>query len=59
MNSPNNKELESMKIKNARHLNSKELYERRKQAVMLYRKGMKRREIAPIVGAAAYRQVNG
>lgn len=48
-----------MKIKNARHLNSKELYERRKQAVMLYRKGMKRREIAPIVGAAAYRQVNG
>lgn len=43
-----------MKIENARHLNSKELYERRKQAVMLYRKGMKRREIAPIVGATAY-----
>ncbi len=43
-----------MKIKNARHLNSKELYEHRKQTVMLYRKGMKRREIAPIVGAAAY-----
>ena len=43
-----------MKIENARHLNSKELYERRKQAVMLYRKGMKRREIAPIAGATAY-----
>lgn len=43
-----------MKIKNARELNSQELYERRKQAVMLYRQGMKRREIAPLVGATAY-----
>ena len=41
-----------MKIENARHLNSKELYERRKQAVMLYRKGMKRREIVVHVSYA-------
>jgi len=30
------------------------LYERRKQAVMLYQRSMTRREIAPIVGASPY-----
>ena len=40
-----------MELKNARKLGPSELYERRKQAVSLYRKGMTRKEIAPLVGA--------
>ena len=40
-----------MELKNARTLGPSELYERRKQAVALYRKGMSRTEIAPLVGA--------
>jgi len=39
-----------MNIKDARTINAGALYERRKQAVMLFKKGMKRHEIAPIVG---------
>lgn len=40
-----------MKIKSARELGPSELYERRKQAVALFRKGMTRTDIAPLVGA--------
>lgn len=40
-----------MALTNARTLGPSELYERRKQAVALYRKGMTRTEIAPLVGA--------
>jgi len=40
-----------MQITNAREISTGELYERRKQAVALYRTGMSRGEIAPIVGA--------
>ena len=39
-----------MDIKDARTIDAGALYERRKQAVMLFKKGMKRHEIAPIVG---------
>ena len=39
-----------MNIKDARTINAAALYERRKQAIMLFKKGMKRHEIAPIVG---------
>ncbi len=39
-----------MNNKDGKLTNSEALYNRRKQAVMLFRKGMKRREIAPIVG---------
>jgi transposase len=39
-----------MNIKDARTIDAAALYERRKQAVMLFKKGMKRHEIAPIVG---------
>jgi len=39
-----------MKIKDARTIDAGALYERRKQAVILFKKGMKRHEIAPIVG---------
>ena len=35
-------------------VNSKELYDRRKQAVLLFEKGLKRYEIAPLVGVSAY-----
>ncbi len=40
-----------MEITNTRELGPDELYERRKQAVVLYKKGMTRMEIAPLVGA--------
>lgn len=40
-----------MKIKNAREVGISVLHERRKQAIALHKKGMIRREIAPIVGA--------
>ena len=40
-----------MQIKNAREIGIDVLYERRKQAVALYRKGMSRTDISPIVGA--------
>lgn len=43
-----------MEIRDARKIKPEELYERRKQAVMLYRRGHKRCEIAPIVGVSAY-----
>lgn len=43
-----------MKIRDARKIKSAELYERRKQAVLLREKGMTRRAIAPIVGVSAY-----
>jgi len=39
-----------MKLKNGTSIGFDELYERRKQAVALYQQGMKRMEIAPIVG---------
>ena len=39
-----------MDIRDARTIEAAALYERRKQAVMLFQKGMKRHEIAPIVG---------
>jgi transposase len=40
-----------MELKSARMLGPSELYERRKQAIALHRKGMTRVEIAPLVGA--------
>jgi transposase len=40
-----------MELKNARTLGPSELHERRKQAIAMFRKGMTRREIAPLVGA--------
>jgi transposase len=40
-----------MELINARKLGPSELHERRKQAVVLYQKGMTRTEIAPVVGA--------
>ena len=40
-----------MEIKNARELSPAELYERRKQAVLLFKKGMSHQEIGDIVGA--------
>jgi transposase len=40
-----------MKIKNARSIGIDELYERRKQAVILHKQGMKINKIAVIVGA--------
>lgn len=40
-----------MNIRNARSLNHIELADRRRQAVALFKKGHKRNEIAPIVGA--------
>jgi transposase-like protein len=40
-----------MEFKNARELGPSDLYERRKHAVVLHRKGMSRTEIAPLVGA--------
>lgn len=43
-----------MKLKDARTLDPAALYDRRKQAVMLYKKGLLRREIAPIVGVTPY-----
>lgn len=39
-----------MDIRDARTIEASALYERRKQAVMLFQKRMKRHEIAPIVG---------
>ena len=39
-----------MNIKDARTIDAGALYERRKQAIMLFQKGMKRYEIAPITG---------
>ena len=46
--------LFGMEIQDARRISSGLLYERRKQAVMLYQRSMTRREIAPIVGASPY-----
>lgn len=43
-----------MELRDARKINSKELYDRRKQAVLLFEKGLKRYEIAPLVGVSAY-----
>jgi transposase len=43
-----------MEIKNARAISPKALFERRKQAIMLFEKGLKRYEIAPVVGATSY-----
>lgn len=40
-----------MDIRNARELGPKELHERRKQAIAMFREGMTRSEIAPLVGA--------
>jgi transposase len=40
-----------MKLKNARELSPSQLHDRRKQAVAMFRKGMSRTEIAPLVGA--------
>lgn len=40
-----------MELKNARMLSPSELYERRKQAIGMYKKGMTRKEIAALVGA--------
>lgn len=40
-----------MELKNARELGPSELHERRKQAIAMYRKGMTRTAIAPLVGA--------
>ena len=40
-----------MELKNARTLSPSELYERRKQAVAMFRKGMTCQAIAPLVGA--------
>ena len=37
-------------MRDARTINPESLYERRKQAIMLHKKGMKRIDIAPIVG---------
>jgi len=37
-------------MRDARTINPESLYKRRKQAITLYRKGMKRIDIAPIVG---------
>ncbi len=41
---------DKMKLKDARTITPDQLYERRKQAVALFKKGMSRIEIAPIVG---------
>ena len=43
-----------MELKDARTITPAALYDRRKQAVMLFQRGMSRREIAPIVGVTAY-----
>lgn len=40
-----------MSIRNAREIRSEELSDRRRQAVALFESGMKRKDIAPIVGA--------
>ncbi len=40
-----------MKLKNARQLGPSELYERRKQAVIMHKNGSKYVDIAPVVGA--------
>ena len=37
-------------MRDARTINPEALYERRKQAIMLHKKGMKRIDIAPVVG---------
>lgn len=41
-----------MELRDARKVDRATLYERRKQAIMLFRKGMKRHEIATFVGAS-------
>jgi len=43
-----------MELKDARTINAAALYDRRKQAVMLYKKGMSRCDIAPVVGVTPY-----
>ncbi|UKI29961.1 MAG: helix-turn-helix domain-containing protein [Lentisphaeria bacterium] len=43
-----------MELRDARKINSKELYDRRKLAVLLFEKGLKRYEIVPLVGVSAY-----
>ena len=43
-----------MELQDARKINSKELYDRRKQAVLLFGKGLKRYEITLLVGVSAY-----
>ena len=40
----------TMKLKDARTIPPEQLYERRKQAIALFEKGMTRQEIAPLVG---------
>ena len=39
-----------LKLKDARTIPPEQLYERRKQAIALFEKGMTRQEIAPLVG---------
>ena len=41
-----------MELRDARKIDAATLYERRKQAIMLFRKGMKRREIATVIVAS-------
>ena len=43
-----------MELRDARKINSKELYDHRRQAVLLFAKGLKRYEIVPLVGVSAY-----
>lgn len=43
-----------MELQDARTIDAAALYDRRKQAVLLYKKGMRRLEIAPIVGVTPY-----
>lgn len=46
--------ITGMEIQDARKITPEALLERRKQAIMLFKKGMKRYEIAAIVGVTAY-----